>query len=166
MAKSVSNLRLARQNRARRQRPTTPKKPRRKRKAEREGTGLPVALGHLETGERRKASTRSTVEPRDQGVLLDEQPPGLDVVAHQLGEDFVGGDPVFDLHFEQPPGLRIHRGLPKLLRVHLSETLVALDRRAAFDFSQQPFHRFGKIGDRLLLVFTHGYPSGTNYSLK
>src|SRR5438093_6050848 len=91
-------------------------------------------------------------------VEPDELPPGLDVVAHQLCEDLIRGDPVFDLHFEQPPRLRIHRSLPELFRIHLSEALVALDRRAALDFSEQPLHGLRKIGNPFFLVLAldHG----------
>ena len=47
--------------------------------------------------------------------------------SHQLVEGVVGLDRIFHVYSEQRPGLGIHRGLPELLRVHLPQTLVALD---------------------------------------
>src|SRR5262245_64904755 len=60
-------------------------------------------------------------------VLLDELPPRLHLVAHEGGEDLVGLVRVLDLHLQQRARLGIHRGLPELRRVHLTEALVALD---------------------------------------
>src|SRR5690606_37364041 len=62
-----------------------------------------------------------------QCVLFDELAARLDEVAHQLREDAVGFLHLLDLHLEQIALLGIHRGLPQLLGVHLTETLVALD---------------------------------------
>src|SRR5690606_14194378 len=45
---------------------------------------------------------RSDVDvARDQRVLGDERAPRLDVVAHQRGEDAVGGDRIVDAHAQQ-----------------------------------------------------------------
>src|SRR5262245_60399893 len=63
-------------------------------------------------------------------VLLDELPPRLHLVSHQGGEDLVGLVRVLDLHLEQRARPGIHGGLPELRRVHLAETLVALDFEA------------------------------------
>src|SRR5215468_8115895 len=63
-------------------------------------------------------------------VLLDELPPRLDLVAHQGGEDLVGLVCILDLDLEQRARLGVHGRLPELRRVHLAETLVALDLEA------------------------------------
>src|SRR6185295_14853187 len=57
--------------------------------------------------------------PHAERVRLDERAARLDFVAHQLGEDLVGGDAVLDLHLEQAPHAGIHGGLPELLGIHL-----------------------------------------------
>src|SRR5947209_8014688 len=68
--------------------------------------------------------------PHVQRILLDERPARLDFVAHEDGEDGVRVDVVLDLHAEEPALGGVHGGLPELGRVHLAETLVALDRKA------------------------------------
>src|ERR1700730_10506644 len=65
------------------------------------------------------------------GVRLDEALAWIDFGAHQDVEDLVGLDRVFDLDPQQHAVLRIHSGLPELLGIHLSETLVASDLRFA-----------------------------------
>jgi hypothetical protein len=67
-------------------------------------------------------------------LVLDERPARLDVVAHQRGEDFVGGDGVVDLHLEQAAHGGVHGGFPQLFGVHFAQALVALLAEAAFDF--------------------------------
>src|SRR5690606_37809898 len=61
------------------------------------------------------------------GVALDEGAPGLDVLTHQHAEDLVGCSGIVDGDLLKRARRVIHRGLPQLLRVHLTETLVALD---------------------------------------
>src|SRR5688572_29369619 len=72
----------------------------------------------------------SDIDARLHGVALDELPARLHRVAHQGDEDLVGEDGVVDGDLQQRARLRVHRGLPELLRVHLAETLVALHRDA------------------------------------
>src|SRR5688500_3162577 len=60
-------------------------------------------------------------------ILLDELPARLDVVAHQRREDLVGFDRVLERHLEDRARLGIHGRLPELVRIHLAQTLVALD---------------------------------------
>jgi hypothetical protein len=55
---------------------------------------------------------------------------GGDLVAHQEREEGVGLGGVVDGDLEQPALLGVHRRLEELLRVHLPEALVALDREA------------------------------------
>src|SRR5438445_2035620 len=63
------------------------------------------------------------------GVRLDEAFAWIHFGAHQDVEDLVGLDRVFDLDPQQHAVLRIHGGLPELLGIHLTETLVARDLR-------------------------------------
>src|SRR5262245_58977851 len=88
-------------------------------------------LTHTSLYDSRARKTRLHVQvPNLQRVRLDEIPPGLDLVSHEDGEDLVGFDVVLDLNPEEPALRGVHRGLPELRRVHLAETLVALDRQA------------------------------------
>ncbi len=54
----------------------------------------------------------------------------LDDVAHQRREDLVRFVGVVDLDLQQRTRLRVERGLPELVGIHLAEALVALDRDA------------------------------------
>src|SRR5579871_912924 len=65
-------------------------------------------------------------------VLLDKLAPGLDLVAHERPEQQIDIAVAVravraELDLQQRPRLRVHRGLPQLLRVHLGEPLVPLD---------------------------------------
>src|SRR2546430_10980472 len=60
------------------------------------------------------------------GVRLDEVLALLDVRAHEDREQAIGRGGVLDVHPEQRARLRVHRGLPQLLRVHLAEALEPL----------------------------------------
>src|SRR5690554_4054983 len=96
-------------------------------------TGMRSVIGRAPSGE---SAPRRARDPSDVEVLhaarvrLDELAPRLDGVAHQRREDHVGFGHVLDADFEERPRLRIHRRLPELLRVHLTEALVALDLEA------------------------------------
>src|SRR5215472_9120324 len=76
-----------------------------------------------------------------QRVALDELSARLDLLAHQGGENLLGGNAVLDLHLEQPPRLRIHGRFPELVRVHLPEPLIALNRQCFARFAKQPVQR-------------------------
>ena len=56
----------------------------------------------------------------------DEVPPRLDLVAHQNVEVLVGEQIVVELDLPEHTIGGVHRRLPELGRVHLSEPLVAL----------------------------------------
>src|SRR6185503_15128282 len=81
---------------------------------------------------RRRSLTRNLdIEVRDvQGVLLDELPARLDGVAHQHREHLIGADGVFHRDLEERARVGLHSRVRELLRVHLAETLVALEGRA------------------------------------
>src|SRR5690348_4522869 len=70
-------------------------------------------------------STVLDVERRDARVLLDELAAWLDLVAHQHREEAVGGRGVVHRDLRERAGLRVHRGLAELVRVHLAEALEA-----------------------------------------
>src|SRR3954453_8970443 len=66
-------------------------------------------------------------EPDVLGVAGDERAPGLDVLAHQHAEQFVRRRSIIQGDLEQHPLLRVHRGVPQLLCVHLAEALEPLN---------------------------------------
>src|SRR5665811_859250 len=66
-------------------------------------------------------------EPHVAGVALDEAAPALDVLAHEDREDLVCGRGVVQGDLKKDAVVRVHRGLPQLLVVHLAQTLVTLD---------------------------------------
>ncbi len=55
-----------------------------------------------------------------EGSRLDKFATRLDLIAHQGGEDFVGTDGIFDPDLEQAAGFGVHRGVPKLVGIHLA----------------------------------------------
>src|SRR3990172_8745130 len=61
------------------------------------------------------------------GAVLDELPARLDSVAHEKAENGLGLDGVLGVDLEDGAGVRVHGGLPELLRVHLPQALVTLD---------------------------------------
>src|SRR6266480_4893553 len=63
-------------------------------------------------------------------VFLDEIAARLDRVAHEDREHLIGAHSVLHRDLEQRPRLRVHRRVRELLRVHLAEPLVSLERRA------------------------------------
>src|SRR5688500_2590287 len=67
------------------------------------------------------------VKERFLGVLLDEVPAGLDVLAHEDGEHAVGLDGILQLDSLEDPALRVHGRLPQLLGFHLRKSLEPLD---------------------------------------
>ncbi len=58
---------------------------------------------------------------------LDKSPSGLHGIAHQDRKDLVGLDGVIQRDLEHGPRFGIHRGVPKLFRVHFPQTFVALN---------------------------------------
>lgn len=91
---------------------------------------------------------------RNQGIVFDEGAARFDFVAHQGNEHFVGGDGVFDAHFQQTAHGGIHRGFPKLFGVHLAQTFVSLDGHAFLGVLQQDVQRgFKAVHVVLVLAF-------------
>src|SRR5947208_484100 len=89
-------------------------------------------------------------------VFLDVLPAGLDRLPHQDGEDGVRGRRVVDRDlFEEAP-IRVHRGLPELLRVHLAEALVSLGHEALLG---QLFHEFLPLSLRVSVMRLLPLPS-------
>src|SRR6267142_346482 len=60
-------------------------------------------------------------------VFLDELAPRLDLVAHQGREHLVRLGVVLGADLEERPVFRVHGGRPQRVRVHLAESLVAVD---------------------------------------
>src|SRR5215210_4361682 len=65
------------------------------------------------------------------GVLLYEGLARLDLVAHERREELVGDRRGLDRYLQERPVLRVHRGIPELVRVHLPEALEAADAGVA-----------------------------------
>src|SRR4051812_12981744 len=60
------------------------------------------------------------------GVLFDELPARLPLVAHELREELVGAGGVVQRPLGERARLWVHRGLAELLGVHLAEAFEAL----------------------------------------
>ena len=76
---------------------------------------------------------KSNIEiPHVERVVFDELSARLDLVAHQRGEHLIGFGVIFRTHLQQRAPVRIHRRRPQLLRVHLTEALIAVDGHALF----------------------------------
>jgi hypothetical protein len=65
-------------------------------------------------------------------------PARLHFLAHEGGEDAVGGDGVLDLDSQQAAHLGVHGGFPELFRVHLAQAFVALNAQVLPDLVEQP----------------------------
>src|SRR5450631_1701156 len=76
---------------------------------------------------RRRAVALDIEEANVASVALDEAAPALDVLAHEDREDLVRGRGIVQGDLEQDAVRGVHRGLPQLLVVHLTQALVALD---------------------------------------
>src|SRR6185295_6006185 len=86
-----------------------------------------------------------------QRIVLDEVAARLDHVAHQGGEDLVGLVGVVYLDLQQGARLRIERGFPKLVGIHLAQPLVALDCDAFAARFQHCGEERGRRRDRRFL---------------
>src|SRR5215212_748635 len=63
-----------------------------------------------------------------EGVVLNELSPRLNRITHQNGKDQIRFHRVIDSYFQQSTFVWIHGGFPKLFRIHLAQTFVALNR--------------------------------------
>src|SRR5690554_4086743 len=73
-----------------------------------------------------------------QSVFLDELAAWFHIVTHQCGEDLICSNGIFHGYLHHPACFRIHGGFPQLLRVHLTQTLIALNIQATLGFLHQP----------------------------
>src|SRR6266540_1125331 len=71
--------------------------------------------------------TCSRIDEGFLGVPLDERPSGLHVLAHEDAEHPIGLGGLVDGDLLQHPALRVHRGLPELLGLHLGQPFEPLD---------------------------------------
>src|SRR3989304_10600767 len=62
-------------------------------------------------------------------MLLYVRSARLHLLTHQYSENLIGEDGVIHVYLKERALLRIHRRLPELIGVHLSQTLKALDLR-------------------------------------
>ena len=62
-----------------------------------------------------------------EGVFFNKLAPGFYLIAHKNGKDVVCLYGIFDANLEKDSGLRIHRGFPKLFRIHFTEAFVSLN---------------------------------------
>src|ERR1700757_747603 len=75
----------------------------------------------------RRSDPSDVQEANVLGIAGDKASACIDVLAHQDGEQLVGGRRVVQGDLTQHPHGGVHRGLPQLLGVHLTQTLIALD---------------------------------------
>src|SRR5215831_19986433 len=80
-------------------------------------------------------------EPDVLGVALDEGAACLHVLAHQHAEQLVGLGRVVQRDLQQHPPRRVHRGLPQLASVHLTEALEALHASELWETTMNPARR-------------------------
>src|SRR4051812_1412832 len=94
----------------------------------------------------------SDVDLRRERVVLDEPPPVLDDLAHQLREEHLRLGRVLDRDLLQRARLRVHRRLAQLLGVHLAQALEAVQADAGLlahdleDRLAQRLERRGLLG--------------------
>ena len=63
-----------------------------------------------------------------------------------------GGDGVFDADFQEAADGRIHRGFPKLFRIHLAQAFVSLDGHAFLGNAHQDVQSAFKAVDVVFVV--------------
>src|SRR5579884_1429621 len=89
------------------------------------------------------------VEVRDaQRVVLDELATRFDDITHEAREDLIRDIGLRNLDSEQRTVCRIESSLPKLLRVHFSKTLVALNGQSLATRCENRIEQFRRTGDR------------------
>ena len=88
-------------------------------------------------------------------MLLDEFAARLDLIAHERREHVICREHIFDPHLHQAAGLRIDGRVPELLRVHLSEALVALNGLAFLRLIEEPGHALLEAADLVPLIAAH-----------
>src|SRR6478672_4756814 len=81
-------------------------------------------------------------------VVLDELAARLDLVAHQRREHQVGLGVVLGLDLEERPLRGVHGRFPEGVRVHLAETLVAVDVEALLAGGDEELDQRVEIVDR------------------
>jgi len=69
------------------------------------------------------------------GIALYKLPSGTYILTHKHREDMVCLGGVLNVDLLEQTVLRIHRGVPKLFRIHLAETFVALGSDVLFQTS-------------------------------
>src|SRR5712691_9962435 len=76
----------------------------------------------------RPAEPISNIQIHDfEGVVLDELAARFDVFSHERRENIFSRDGILKFHLEERAGVRVHRGLPELRRIHFAKTLEPRD---------------------------------------
>src|SRR4051812_27985377 len=78
--------------------------------------------------------------PDIERVVLDELAARLHLVAHQRREHLIGFGVVFSADLKQRAMVRVHRGVPQRIGVHLAQALVAVDSDALLAGGDEEFH--------------------------
>src|SRR5580704_13739992 len=84
------------------------------------------------------------------------------MVTHQRGEDVIRGEGIIDAYLQQASRLRIDGRFPKLVGIHFTQTLVALDALLAARLLEQPSHGVLEAADLVAIVFTCDVGALTN----
>src|SRR3974390_967973 len=107
------------------------------------------------------------VDTRRKRILLNEYSARLDFVAHQFGEQHFRLVRLLNLHLQERTGVHVERGFPELLRVHLAEPFVPLQRDAFSARLRQRFEQAHWTKNTGLLVTPsqHGWWRGTRKSV-
>lgn len=71
-------------------------------------------------------------------VFFDVLTAPRDVITHQAVKHFIGSGSVLNGHLQHAADLAIHRGVPKFIRVHFTQTLEALKRDAFIGEGGEP----------------------------
>ncbi len=116
------------------------------------GQHIPQPGRHRATGDQ-KMSLDIDVR-RFQGVFFDKGAARFYGIAHQGGEQLIGSNRILHGYAQHTTAIRIHRGFPQLIRVHLAQPFIALDRQTTTGLFHQPVQRLLEAGYRLTAFAT------------
>ena len=85
-------------------------------------------------------------------VFFYKFPPWLNLVAHELGKQVIGFAGVFNPDPEHGPFFRVHGCFPELIRVHLSQTFIALNAEQFMAQFRQGGQKFNRSPDTALFL--------------
>lgn len=76
------------------------------------------------------------------GMLLNELTARLNLLSHEGAENFIRHKGIIHFQLQYRAFFRIHGSFPQLIRIHFTQTFVALDDRAG---TADPFEDFFKL---------------------